>query len=79
MFLLFGKTYTIIVLVYVDDIPVTVSSQSQIDSLIAKLHSAFTLTDLGQLSYFLRVEVTYDEISIHLCQTKYIGDLIERT
>ena len=42
------------------------------------LNSTFALRDLGQLSYFLGVEVTYDDNSLHLCQTKYIVDLLER-
>ncbi|KAL5547516.1 hypothetical protein UlMin_002747 [Ulmus minor] len=39
------------------------------------------ISDLSQsaaLSYFLGVEVTYDDTSLHLCQTKYIADLLER-
>ena len=78
MFLHFGKTDTMIILVYVDDILITGSSQDQVDFLITRLHSTFALRDLGQLSYFLGVEVTYDDTSLHLCQTKYIADLLER-
>ncbi|KAL5570490.1 hypothetical protein UlMin_027065 [Ulmus minor] len=39
------------------------------------------ISDLSQsaaLSYFLGVEVTYDDTSLHLCQNKYIADLLER-
>ncbi|RVW61330.1 Retrovirus-related Pol polyprotein from transposon RE1 [Vitis vinifera] len=53
MFLHFGESTTLIVLVYVDDIIITGCSSTQISSLIAKLDSIFTLRDLGQLSYFL--------------------------
>ena len=47
MFLHFGQTDTMIILVYVDDILITGSSQDQIDFLITRLHSTFALRDLG--------------------------------
>ncbi|KAL5570076.1 hypothetical protein UlMin_026651 [Ulmus minor] len=79
MFLKFGKTDTLIVLVYVDDILVTGNSPTQIDELITQLHSSFAMRDLGQISYFLGVEVIFDGASIHLSQTRYIADLLTKT
>ncbi|KAL5563802.1 hypothetical protein UlMin_033549 [Ulmus minor] len=79
MFLKFGKTDTLIVLVYVDDILVTGSSPTQIDELITQLHSSFAMRDLGQISYFLGIEVIFDGASIHLSQTRYIADLLTKT
>ena len=79
MFLHFGESTTLIVLVYVDDIIITGCSSTQISSLIAKLDSIFTLRDLGQLSYFLGIEVSYHEGSMNLSQTKYVSDLLHRT
>ncbi|RVW89378.1 Retrovirus-related Pol polyprotein from transposon RE1 [Vitis vinifera] len=79
MFVHFGRHSTLIVLVYVDDIIVTGSSPILIQQLIHKLHSLFALRDLGQLSYFLGIEVTYDGGSLHLSQRKYITDLLQRT
>ncbi|RVW85368.1 Retrovirus-related Pol polyprotein from transposon RE1 [Vitis vinifera] len=55
------------------------SSSTQISSLIAKLDSVFALRDLGQLSFFLGIEVSYNEGSMNLSQTKYISDLRHRT
>ncbi|RVW34641.1 Retrovirus-related Pol polyprotein from transposon RE1 [Vitis vinifera] len=55
------------------------SSPILIQQLIHKLHSLFALRDLGQLSYFLGIEVTYDGGSLHLSQCKYITDLLQRT
>ena len=43
------------------------------------LNSTFSLRDLCHLSFFLGIEVTYDDTSLHLCQTRYILDLLERT
>ena len=55
MFLYFGRTTTLIVLVYVDDILITGSSKTQIADLVAKLHSSFALHDLGLLACFLGI------------------------
>ncbi|XP_068636011.1 uncharacterized protein [Aristolochia californica] len=79
MFLRFGKATTLIVLVYVDDIIIIGSSSRHISSLIVQLDSVFALRDLGQLSYFLSIEVSYNEGFMHLNQTKYISDLLHRT
>jgi histone deacetylase 1/2 len=79
MFLHFGASTTLIVLIYVNDILITGSSSQQISSLITRLDSAFALRDLGRLSYFLGIEVYYHEGSMHLSQTKYTSDLLHRT
>jgi histone deacetylase 1/2 len=79
MFLCFGESTTLIVLIYVDDILITGSSPAQVASFVAKLNSVFALQDLGRLTYFLCIKVSYHEGSIHLNQTKYVSDLLHRT
>ena len=79
MLLLFGRTSTLIVLVYVDDILVTGSDQVLIQQLITKLNTAFALRDFGILSYFLGIEVLYDEDFMYLSEHKYISDLLDKT
>ena len=79
MFIHFGKSSTLIVLIYVDDIILTGSSSTQISSLNAKLNSVFALRDLGKLSYFLGIEVAYHDGSMTLSQSKYVSDLLHRT
>jgi histone deacetylase 1/2 len=78
MFFHFGASTTLIVLIYVDDILITGSSSQQISSLITRLDSVFALRDLGRLSYFLGIEVSYHEGSMHLSQTKFTSDLLHQ-
>jgi hypothetical protein len=44
-------------LIYVDDIIVSSSSQDATDALLQALSKEFALKDLGQLHYFLGLEV----------------------
>lgn len=46
------------VLVYVDDILIIGTSALDVRNLISKLHSTFSLKDLGSLDYFLGIKVT---------------------
>jgi hypothetical protein len=66
-------------LVYVDDIILTGSNASAIDSLIKALSMDFPLTNLGNLHYFLGVAVTKQHNGIHLSQHRYILDILKRT
>ena len=77
LFTLHTQHHTTLILVYVDDIIITGSSKSQIQQLVQKLNSEFSLKDLGQLDYFLGIEVHHsDNGSLLLSQTKYIHDLL---
>lgn len=68
--------HTTFVLVYVDDILITGSNTTEVQSLIQNLHSTFSLKDLGAVNYFLGIQVTPTVDGFHLNQTKYIGDLL---
>jgi histone deacetylase 1/2 len=65
-------------LVYVDDIIVVSSSTTAIDRLIHQLRSSFALKDLGQLHYFLGIEVQLSDGSLLLTQRKYASELLRR-
>ncbi|XP_017187728.2 uncharacterized mitochondrial protein AtMg00810-like [Malus sylvestris] len=69
----------LILLIYVDDILLTGNNDKQMQWLIEKLGTLFSMKDLGPLSYFLGVEVTYSGENMHLTQSKYALDLLERT
>ena len=46
---------------------------------ISQLSSTFALRDLGSLYYFFGIGVTHSTDSLHLCQQKYVHDLLTRT
>lgn len=69
---------TIFMLVYVDDIIVTSSKQEAISALLKDLNNDFALKDLGELRYFLGIEVTKTHDGILLTQQKYTNDVLQR-
>ena len=56
----------------------TGSATSLIDSFIATLSLRFSLKHLGNLSYFLGVEVLPHPQGIFLSQPKYVSDILQR-
>ena len=66
-------------LIYVDDIILTGNSDTLVSQLVDYLAQRFSLKDLGQLSYFLGVEVVPHRLGILLSQTRYIQDLLKQT
>jgi hypothetical protein len=65
--------------VYVDDIIVASSSQDATTSLLMNLEKDFALKDLGELHYFLSIEVVKINGGILLTQTMYAEDLLKMT
>ena len=66
------------VLIYVDDIIVTSSSNEAISGLLKDLGAEFALKDLGELHYFLGIEVKQHKDGLHLSQEKYATDLVRK-
>jgi hypothetical protein len=78
LFFLSNKQVTMFVLVYVDDIIVASLCQEAINHLLKSLEKDFALKDLGDLHYFLGIEVTKIKDSIMLSQQKYAAELLQR-
>jgi hypothetical protein len=78
LFFLRAKDVTVYVLVYVDDIIVASSSSKATTALLQYLESDFALKDLGDLHYFLGIEVTKTQQGIMLNQRKYSEDLLRK-
>ena len=66
------------VLLYVDDIILTASSDDLRKSIISLLSLEFAMKDLGSLSFFLGIVVTRHVGGLFLSQRKYAAELIDR-
>ena len=66
------------VLVYVNDIIVVSSSQSATDALLKGLEADFALKDLGNLHYFLGIEVQRTDDGLTMRQERYATNLLQR-
>ncbi|KAJ0556958.1 putative RNA-directed DNA polymerase [Helianthus annuus] len=68
----------IIICLYVDDIVFTSSSLELISEFKAKMISEFEMTDVGELQYFLGLEVEKKKDGLFICQKKYAKSLLEK-
>jgi len=72
-----GKITALII--YVDDMIVTGNDPNEISSLQQYLASNFDMKQLGDLKYFLGIEVARSKHGIFLSQRKYVLDLLTET
>uniref|UniRef100_A0A2N9E6L3 Integrase catalytic domain-containing protein n=1 Tax=Fagus sylvatica TaxID=28930 RepID=A0A2N9E6L3_FAGSY len=70
---------TMYVLIYVDDIIITCSKPPTIDAFLHSLTTDFAVKDLGNLNFFLGVEVIPNSQGAMLSQQRYILDLLTCT
>jgi Reverse transcriptase (RNA-dependent DNA polymerase) len=77
MFIKHFQKITIIVLVYVDDIIIIENNNEEIKKVKKYLKREFDIKDLGQLSYFLGIEIATSSKGLFLSQRKYILDLLK--
>ncbi|XP_052623860.1 uncharacterized mitochondrial protein AtMg00810-like [Lactuca sativa] len=75
---LIANACIIYLLVYVDDLILTGNNEQVISSFITKLHREFAVKDLGDLNYFLGLEVSYTDDGLFLSQSKYAHDILDR-
>jgi len=69
---------TAYLLLYVDDIVLTASSQPLLQRIIMSLHLEFAMKDLGVLYHFLGVTVEHRPSGMFLHQRQYTLDILER-
>ncbi|KAM2129542.1 hypothetical protein ACFX1R_009206 [Malus domestica] len=71
-----GKSFTAL-LIYVDDILITGNDSSTIDALKQFLNGRFKIKDLGDLKYFLGIEVSRSKKGIFISQRKYALEILK--
>jgi hypothetical protein len=79
LFIYKTKSVTYYFLVYVDDLIITGNDPSFVSSIIDQLGNQFSLKDMGQLHFFLGMEVIPTTKGLFLSQHKYIRDLLTKT
>ena len=77
LFLKHDGKHTTTLLVYVDDIILTGTNPMEISTITGLLHNFFHIKNLGDLTYFIGIEVAHNATGIHLSQRKYILDLLK--
>lgn len=68
-----------ILIVYVDDIVLTGDHDEEIKRLKSLLAKEFEIKDMGNLKYFLGMEVARSKKGIYVSQQKYVMDLLKET
>ena len=79
LFIYYSAIVTIYFLIYVDDLIVIASQPSAIDVLLRHLKSDFTIKDLGNLNFFLAIEVSPNSKGLILSKKRYIIDPLKKT
>ena len=69
---------TILLLLYVDDMIITGDNLIGIQELKDFLSQQFEKKDLGHLSYFLGLEITYSTDGLYITPAKYASELFSR-
>lgn len=66
-----------VLLIYVDDIILACNSFDEFTSIKIILNNSFKIKDLGQLKYFLGLEVAHSQLGISLCRKKILSKLTD--
>ena len=76
MFVCIKGNNIIILLLYVDDMLITGNSSELLKDLLQALNKTFKMKDMGNLSYFLGIQVQQNGNGLFLSQQKYAEDLL---
>lgn len=63
--------------IYVDDIIFGSSSKKHVDEFVTSMSFTFEMNMVGELSFFLRLQIKQLHDDIFLCQNKYANNLIK--
>ncbi|XP_028125088.1 uncharacterized protein LOC114322022 [Camellia sinensis] len=76
LFIHFTSSSITFLLIYVNDILLIISNQSYLASLSTPMHNAFSMKELGDISYFLGISVQSSAQGFFLSQQKYALELL---
>lgn len=79
LFIRGSSSSLVALLVYVNDIILAGSDSNLLQQVNLFIHNRFKLKDLGNLKYFLGLEIARSKQGIFLCQHKYALSLLEDT
>ena len=78
LFIFHSKSTIIYLLLYMDDIILIGNNSRHVSSLVTALSSVFDLKDLGDLNYFLGIQISRTSFGLTLTQSKYASDVLHR-
>jgi len=78
LFIKHFKTGMIIAQIYVDDIVFGSTSQGKVDEFVSQMTKEFEMSMVGELSYFLGLQVKQLKEGIFITQAKYAKNLVKR-
>lgn len=76
LFVKHHRDHTTVLLVYVDDLILVGTSMTEINSVKVFFNEQFRIKDLGDLKFFLDLEVAHSKTGISLSQRKYSFDIL---
>ncbi|CAM8954199.1 unnamed protein product [Rhodiola kirilowii] len=78
LFMKHTRSDFIIAQIYVDDIVFGSSNQKLVDKFVEQMHSEFQMSMVGEMCYFLGLQVKQKADSIFISQSKYARNLIKK-
>jgi len=78
MFAYRTDSQTLVLLHFLDDIILTSSSSSLLHTFISLLCDQFAMKDLGELSYFLGIQMVRTSLGLFLSQHKYVVNMLHK-
>jgi hypothetical protein len=70
--------YIVLISLYVDDLIITGNAGKLIDEIKDQFSQVFEMKDVGELQYFLGLEVWINAGQTFVCHSKYVKELLKR-
>ena len=72
------KSKIVIGQIYVDDIVFGLTSQSKLNEFVNQMKNEFKMSIVGELTYFLSLQMKQMNDEIFICQSKYAKNLVKK-